>query len=196
MAQVLADFTMSLDGFVAGPDVGVECPMGNNGDRLHDWMFNDERTTEDAQAAHDMRASTGAVILGRRTFDVGIGPWDGDVPLPVPCFVLTHRPLPPLAAASGSFTFVDEGIEHALHLATQAANGGYVRLMGADTACQFLRAGLVDIVQVQIAPLLLGAGTRLFDRVGPGLVKLERTCVIDSPLATHLHYRVAGKQQP
>ena len=115
--------------------------------------------------AKEMLGVVGAVILGRRTFDVGLKPW-GDTPYPVPCFVLTHRPRAPLAMKSGTFTFVADGIVSALDQARVAAGGKDIIVMGANAAQQYLKAGLCDEMLLQLALVLLGAGTRLFDHLG------------------------------
>ena len=193
MGKLLLTFTMSLDGFIAGPDVGVEQPMGKGGERLHEWMFNDsaERGV-DPEMANEMLDAAGAVILGRRTFDVGLGPW-GDTPYPVPCFVLTHRRREDLAMKSGTFTFVDDGIVSALDQAKAAAGEKDIIVMGANAAQQYLRAGLADEIVLQLAPVLLGAGTRLFDNIGAEHIELTRTRMIGSPFVTHLKFSVASK---
>jgi dihydrofolate reductase len=141
---------MSLDGFIAGPNAGVALPMGEGGERIDDWMFNSDpdqsgdspRTPAnelDAGLVRDLVATTGAVVMGRRTFDLGEGPW-GDTPFPVPCFVITHEARDELVKDSGTFTFVTDGIESALLQAQAAAGENDVCLMGADIAQQCLRA--------------------------------------------------------
>ncbi len=194
MGKLLLAFTMSLDGFVAGPDVGVEHPMGMGGERLHHWMFNDgpERGV-DPEMAREILDAAGAVILGRRTFDIGLKPWD-DTPYPVPCFVLTHRPRPPLAMKSGTFTFIADGIASALTRARAAAGDKDIVVMGANTAQQYLAAGLIDEIVLQLAPVLLGGGTLLFDHLGPGHIELTRTRLVGSPFVTHMKFDVAKKQ--
>ena len=134
MARLVADFSMSLDGFVCGPNVGMEQPMGEGGEALHAWMFGDVDPV-DARITQQMRANTGAVILGKRTFDVGIAHWQ-DVPFPVPCFVLTHAALPERRELSGSFRFVG-GLEEALRLARAAAGEDTLTLVysARDTEC-------------------------------------------------------------
>ena len=190
--RLLLAFTMSLDGFVAGPDVGVEQPMGRGGERLHEWMFTDSPDRgEDPELAREVSALIGAVILGRRTFDVGLGHW-GDTPYPVPSFVLTHERREPLAMESAAFTFVNDGIEAALHQARRAANGRAVVVMGAQTAQQYLRAGFVDDLILQVAPVLLGAGTRLFDHIGREPTELRRERIVGSPFVTHLKFSLAN----
>lgn len=191
MGKVVLDATMSLDGFIAGPNVGVEQPMGEGGLRLHDWIFNTATSPVDADRVRDAFASTGAVVLGRRTFDVGIGEWEG-TPFPAPCFVLTHDVRGPRVEKSGTFTFIND-VDSAYREATAAAGGKDVRLMGADISNQFLKAGLVDEVRIQLAPVLLGDGLRMFDCVGSGHIELERIQVIESPYVTHLRFRVINK---
>lgn len=159
MSTVLVYASMSLDGFVAGPNVSVDTPMGVDGERLHEWMFPPDpgnRAVVDA-----LHAETGAVVLGRRTFDVGIGLW-ADVPYPVPSFVVTHEKRPDLPQRSGTFAFVD-GVAEATSRAREAAGDRTVTLMGADLQRQALAAGLVDEVMITLVPVLLGAGTRLFE---------------------------------
>jgi dihydrofolate reductase len=203
MGSVLLDVSMSLDGFIAGPNVGVGLPLGEGGERLHDWMSSADpdragdwhRTGAsdlDAEVKQELLVTTGAVVMGRRTFDVGVGPW-GDTPFPVPCFVLTHEARDPLVKESGTFTFVTDGIQGALRRAQAAAGGKHVSLMGADLAQQVLSAGLLDELHIHLAPVLIGAGTRLFDNLGSNHIELERTRLIESPLATHLTFRVVRR---
>ncbi len=184
---VLVDVSMSLDGFVAGPDVTVDQPMGEGGERLHEWLFATGSDVDD-EVAREMRATTGAIVLGRRTFDVGIGEWE-DTPYPVPCFVLTHEPREPRVEKSGTFTFVT-ALHAANRLAREVAGEKDVRLMGAEVSQQFLAAGLVDEVRIQLVPVLLGGGRRLFEHNGNRRIELERTATIESPHVTHLRFRV------
>lgn len=192
MTKVLLQFSMSLDGFVAGPDISVEHPMGRGGERLHQWMFRSDGVVDDLdrEMAHEISAAPGAVILGRRTFDVGIGQWE-DTPFPVPSFVLTHRPREPLAMKSSTFTFITDGIESALRQARQAAGGKHVVVMGADAARQFLAAGLVDDLRLQLVPVLLGAGAMLFPE--NERIELTATRTIQSSTVTHLRYEVGER---
>ena len=190
MGKVVLSASMSLDGFMAGPDVGLERPMGAGGERLHEWLFDEsDQGRLDAKVARETSAPIGAVVVGRRTFDVGLGPW-GDVPYPVPCFVLTHESRDDLTMASGTFTFVDGSLPSALEHAQAAAGERDVLLMGASVGQQFLDVGLVDEIAVQLVPVLLGAGTRLFDHLGPEHIELERMVAIESPHVTHLRFRV------
>lgn len=189
MGKVSIDMSMSLDGFVAGPNVSVEQPMGESGERLHEWLFNTARSEIDVEIERQMFATTGAVILGKRTFEVGVGEW-GDTPFPVPCFVLTHKSQEELVMKSGTFTFVTGGIESALERARAAAGEKDVRLMGADIAQQFLKAGLLNEIQINLVPVLLGDGVRLFDHVGAKHIELERIQVLASLDVTHIKFRV------
>jgi dihydrofolate reductase len=186
MPQLIVAFSMSLDGFVAGPEVSVEQPMGRGGERLHDWIFKSDGEI-DAEKAREFPQRVGATIVGRRTFDVGIGPWD-DTPYPAPSFVLTHEERQPLAMKSGGFTFVNDGAESALRMARAAAGGKDIVVMGADAARQYLAAGLVDELIIQLVPVLLGGGTRLFDWSDGPPTELTPVDMIQSPSVTHLRY--------
>ena len=164
MSTVLVFASMSLDGFVAGQDVSRANPMGVGGEQLHDWMFTGV-TPADRAVIEGVRAGTGAVVLGRRTFDVGLEHWD-DVPYPAPSFVVTHRPRPDLPQASGTFSFVT-GVEAAVERAKAVAGERTVTVMGADVQRQAMAAGLVDEVVISLVPVLLGAGAKLFDGLAP-----------------------------
>jgi dihydrofolate reductase len=194
MGKVVLDMSMSLDGFIAGVNVGREYPMGINGENLHTWLFSSPRDKVDADVEREMFANTGAVILGNRTFEVGVDLW-GDVPFPAPSFVLTHKGRETLVKKSGSFTFVTDGIESALQQARAVAGDKNVRLMGADVAQQFLTAGLIDEIQINHVPILLGDGVRLFEQLGIENRQLEKDRVLDSPHATHIRYRVVKEKQ-
>ena len=197
MSHVLLDVSMSLDGYIAGPHVRGGQPMGEEGERLHAWMFNGEtdQTGERASASEidagvqrELVEGIGAMVIGYRTFDVGIGPWGG-TPFPVPCFVPSRAARPDMAAGGGTFAFVTDGIEAALDRASEAAGHRAVCVMGAATAQQCLAAGRLDEIQIHLVPILLGGGTRLFDRLDHHL-KLGQAEVIESPYVTHLRYRI------
>jgi dihydrofolate reductase len=203
MGKVVADITTSLDGFVAGPGDGPELPLGEGGERLHEWVYDlaswrephglegGERN-QDSEVLEEAFSTAGAVIVGRRMFDNAHG-WGENPPFHMPVFVLTHEPREQLAKEGGTtFTFVTDGVGRALHREREAAGDKNVNVGGgANTIQQFLHAGLLDELQVHIAPMLLGAGVRLFDEPGPeGTLELERTRVIDSPRVTHLRFRV------
>lgn len=187
---MIVHMSMSLDGFVAGPDVGVQQPMGMGGERLHEWLFADPQGPRDAEVVGEMNAEIGAVVLGNRTFAVGERHWGDATPFPVPCFVLTHTARDELVKGSTSFTFVTSGVESALEQARAAAGERSVALMGANTTQQFLRAGLLDEIQLNLVPVLLGGGTRLFEHLGGESIELELTRVVDSRAATHLRFRI------
>jgi dihydrofolate reductase len=200
LAKVILHFSMSLDGFVAGPEVGVDHPMGKGGERLHDWMFpanpdlgENSRVTSprgvDGEIVDELIAAAGAVVLGNRTFDVGLRFWN-DTPFPAPSFVLTHEPHEPLAMKSGVFTFVTDGIESAIAQAKKAAGKKHVVVMGACVAQQALVAGLADEIRLQLIPVLLGGGERLFDNIGPDHIELVRTRAVPTAAVTHLDFRV------
>jgi len=209
MTELTCDISMSLDGFVAGPDPTLEQPLGEGGDRLHQWAYDLETWREphglsggtsgnpDAEIMAETVARAGATIMGRRMFGGGDGPWDEswrgwwgeEPPFHHPVFVLTHHPREPLAMEGTTFTFVTDGIESALEQARAAAAGRDVAVGGgAEIIQQYLRAGLLDELQVHVAPILLGGGTRLFDGVGPASLEIVRT--VESPAVTHIRYRV------
>lgn len=185
---VILEISMSLDGFVAGANVSIDNPMGDGGERIHDWLFG-AKTMADAAIIADMLDHLGAVIMGRRTYDVGERPWGDDPPFPVPCFVLTHRMRPPVVKKGTPITFVDRGIEAALDLAKKAAGDKNVLIMGGATvARQYMKARLIDEIHIHLAPQLLGGGDRLFEDVGsPPLHKVK---VVESTAVTHLKFRV------
>lgn len=187
MGTVVLHKSMSLDGYVAGPDIGAEHPMGKGGMRLHEWLFTDRPDPRDKEVIAATFASVGAVVVGRRTFEVGLPHWE-DTPYPAPAFVLTHQARDELVMKSATFTFVTDGIEIGLKAAQEAAGDKDVIVMGAQTGWQFLRAGLLDELQINLVPVVLGAGTRLLDDLGP--IELERTQVIASDAVTHLRFRV------
>jgi dihydrofolate reductase len=211
MGVTFVDISVSLDGFVAGPNATREEPLGEGGERLHEWAvrvagWRESHGREGGETGVDdevMREAidrAGAVVMGRRMFGGGEGPWDeawegwwgDDPPFHVPVFVLTHHPRDPLVKEGGTtFTFVTDGIESALDQARAAAGDGDVTIAGgADVVRQYLRAGLVDDFQIHVAPVLLGDGVRLLDGLGTDEIRLEVTRAIDSPLVTHIAYRV------
>ncbi|PWK80811.1 dihydrofolate reductase [Lentzea atacamensis] len=184
MGNVIVHKSISLDGYVAGPNVSMENPMGEGGEALHSWMFGAPAPIDQEVAAW-MTASAGAVVCGRHTFELGLPHWE-DTPYPAPTFVLTRTGRPPLPARSASFTFVTD-VAAAVRQAVEVAGGRDVIVMGAETSRAVLRAGLLDRVQLNLVPLLLGAGARLFDGVS---VALEQEFSVSSPAVTHVRYRV------
>jgi dihydrofolate reductase len=191
MGKVLMEITMSLDGFTAGPGVSAEEPMGRGGEALHEWMFAGKSATDIEAFQMTLFGGVGAVIMGRRMVDLGIGPWGEEPPYHAPCFVVTHRPAETIVKKGGtSYIFVSEGIEAAMAQAKAAAGEQDVMVNGgADVDRQYLNAGLIDEIRLHLAPILLGAGTPLFTGVRPEL-RLVPTQATNSPLATHLTYQV------
>src|SRR4051812_48601668 len=191
MSKVYAELSMSLDGFITGPNVRVGNGMGDGGDRLHDWMF-DAKTETDAAIVDEKVASTGAVVMGKRMFDVGFEPWGDPPPFRMPVFVVTHEARGPLPMQGGTtYTFVTNGIEAALELARAAAGNKNVGIWGgANIIRQYLKAGLLDEMQIDLIPILLGNGIQLFEGLDPEGIKLRKTSAIDTPGATHFRYQV------
>ena len=205
MGKVVLDMSVSLDGIGAGPNPSEEDRMGVGGERLHAWHPFDDPEQEstasvpaageaDTRVVRELFAATGAVVLGKRTFDLGLEPWGG-TPFPVPCFVLTHEARDDLVTATGTFAFVTDGIERAVRRAQAAAGDKDVLVMGGPTvAQQAVRAGLVDELSIHLVPVLLGAGSRLFEHLAPEAIELERIALIASPRATHLRFRVVTRE--
>jgi dihydrofolate reductase len=193
MGKVFADHSMSLDGFSAGPDVRLDNPMGDGGESLHEWMFHDGgKTGHRGEVLEDLFGSTGAVVVGRRTFDLGEKPWGDNPPFHRPVFVVSHRPKPMVTKQGGTtYTFLTDGLESAIAQARASAEDrDVVVLGGASIVQQCLRAGLVSELRLHLPHVLLGAGTRLFDGVGPTTLTLARTRLIDAEGVSHLTLRV------
>ena len=187
MGRVIAEISMSADGIVAGPDTSTEHRLGRDGDLLHGWMF--EGTEADAEVAGRLFDGTGAFVVGRSMFDVGVDPWGDDGTFKKPVFVVTNRPHEPVVKGPTTFTFVTDGLESALRQAQAAAGEENVVLMGGGTTLrQFLLAGLVDELRLHLAPVLLGSGTPLFTGSAPR--ELRQVHVRASGRATHVTYRV------
>jgi dihydrofolate reductase len=189
MTKVIVEMTMSLDGYMAGPNVSMKHAMGEGGDRLHEWIFA-AKTEDDGKILDEMSETTGAVIIGKTMFNVGLQHW-GDTPLPFPTFVVTHESLEKRAMKSGTFTFVTYGIESALTQAIAVAGSKNVLIMGgANVAQQYLKAGLVDELRIHIAPILLCNGLRLFDNIGTDHIELEKNALSSTPGVIHIKYRI------
>ena len=196
--KVFVNLTISLDGYLAGPNAGPANPIGDHGLALHDWMsgqaaFNgrpDGETGRDNDLIREVLRRTGAFILGRRMFDEGEANWGDPSPFDGPVFVLTTSPHEPWQRSNMTFHFVTGGVQTALERAREAAGDRDVQIAGgADTVRQYLDAGLVDELQLHIAPVLLGAGNRLFDGSRPGLRGLTPTRLLDSPTGVaHAYY--------
>jgi dihydrofolate reductase len=202
---------MSLDGFVAGPNQSEENPLGEGGMQLHEWAFELAAWREPhGEPGGEVNASTrvveesleniGATLMGRKMFGGtgawGDDPWEGwwgeDPPFHTPVFIVTHHPRPPVAKRGGTtFTFVTDGIESALEQARSAAGGKDVALGGgASIAQQYLKAGLIDEMQIHLVPVLLGDGARLFDNLAGAKLGLECIGSVAAPGVIHLTYRV------
>ncbi|HEU4972960.1 MAG TPA: dihydrofolate reductase family protein [Gaiellaceae bacterium] len=185
MGNVVIDMSMSLDGYIAAPNDTPEQGLGEDGMRLHNWAFDDPSVFDEVYG--NLIEETGAVIMGRRSYDNSIEAWGGKGPLgEVPCFVVTHRPV---TGADPLFTFVTDGIEAALGRAREAAGDKRIGLMGADIDQQFLAAGLVDEIRIHLVDVLLGGGRRLFDTL-PQRVELEQTGLGQTGGIAHIEYRV------
>lgn len=211
MSKLRFKISMSLDGFVAGPSQSVENPLGIGGRRLHEWAFQlaefrallgleGGETNESTPVVEESLANIGATVMGRNMFGGHPGPWDAqnpwngwwgvNPPFHHPVFVLTHHAREPLELEGGTtFTFVTDGIEAALEQARQAAGGKDVSLAGgAKAAQQYLAAGLVDEMEINLVPVLLGSGERLFDGVGDNLRGLDLVRTVAAPKVTHLKF--------
>jgi dihydrofolate reductase len=204
MAKVTSDISMSLDGFIAGPNDSVELPLGEGGERLHQWLYDlaswrerhgvaGGKTNADAEVLAESFENTGAVVMGRRMFDFGEKPWGNEPPFRMPVFVVTHDAREKLVKEGGTtFSFVADGIESALEQAKAAAGDKDVSVAGgANILQQHLKGGLLDEIQIHLVPVLLGGGRRLFDHAGTAQIELERIRVIESQGVTHLRFRVA-----
>jgi dihydrofolate reductase len=203
MGRVYAQLSMSLDGFVAGPNDGPGNGLGDGGERVHEWVVATAawRRAHGLEGGEDNEESKlverhvgrgGAVIMGRRMFDNGEEPWGPEPPFRKPVFVLTSREREPLVKGETTFSFVTDGIERALDLAREAAGDKEVELAGGgQIVSQYLAAGLLDEILVHVVPVFLGGGARLFDGALQD-VELEVVEVVDSPRATHIRYRRAS----
>jgi dihydrofolate reductase len=212
MAKVIAPLGMSLDGFIAAANDGADNP--EDGMRLFNWYFDGDTPIRQYQEAasrgrslpgippfalsacsaavfQDLVDGTGAVVTGKRTYDLTNG-WDGNGPVPkLPLFVVTHNVPDEIPEGESSYTFVTDGVESAIEQAKAAAGDKYVSLLGASVPQQCLRAGLLNEIQIHLVPTLLGDGTRLFEHLGDERIELETVGVIECPGVTHMRFRVA-----
>ncbi|HET9842837.1 MAG TPA: dihydrofolate reductase family protein [Nocardioides sp.] len=214
MSKLRCHISISLDGFVAGLNQSAENPLGEGGERLHEWVVSlapwreahghrGGEVDESARIVEESRANIGAAVMGRNMFGpVGGGPWADEQwkgwwgenpPYHYPVFVLTHHARGPVAMEGGTaFHFVTDGIESALDRARKAAHGRDVMLWGgAQVVNEYLAAGLLDELELHLVPVLLGGGARLFDDLGDLDVRLEQVRAVEAPGVTHLKYRVA-----
>ena len=202
MGKVATGLSMSLDGFIAGPNDGPERPLGDGGERLFNWYFSGDTeftvpsgtmvfkvAPVSAELLRETWATVGALVTGRRTFDIA-NEWGGRHPLDVPVVVVTHT-VPQEWVKDGSpFTFVTDGVERAVEEAKQIAGDKNVAVGAASIAQQCIKAGLLDEIHIDLVPVLLGTGVRLFEHLGTEAVELEATRVIEAPGVTHLRFRV------
>ncbi len=211
MSKVRVHISVSLDGFVAGPNQTMDEPLGEGGEHLHDWVvvlkawreavgMEGGEENDNNSVVQEEKADVGAEIMGRGKFgppargpwgdDSWQGWWGDDPPFHKPVFVLTHHERQPLTLSDTTFTFVTDGIEPALERARAAAGARDVFIGGgADVINQYLAAGLVDELELHVVPIILGGGARLFEGIGPD-VRLEPIRVLEAPGVTHLKYRV------
>jgi dihydrofolate reductase len=210
MSRLSVHISVSADGYVAGPNQSEENPLGEEGERLHDWVvalrawraphgLEGGEVNASTTVVEQAQANIGAEIMGRGKFGGGPGPWGEDPwrgwwgedpPFHMPVFVLTHHQREPLTLSDTTFTFVTDGIEAALEQARAAAGEKDVLIGGgADVINQYLAAGHVDELELHVVPLLLGGGARLFEGIGPDL-ELEQIRVVEAPGVAHLNYRV------
>jgi dihydrofolate reductase len=212
MSKLRCHISISVDGFVAGPNQSEEEPLGEGGERLHDWVVSlaswrgahgkeGGEVNESSRVQEESVENIGAAVMGRNMFGpIGGGPWEdewkgwwGDnPPYHYPVFVVTHHPRDPVGMEGGTtFHFVTDGIESALEQAKEAAGGKDVAVWGgADVAGQYLAAGLLDELELHVTPVVLGGGARLFDGLGDAEVQLEQVRAVEAPGVTHLKYRV------
>ena len=200
MANVIFNMTVSLDGFVAGPNDGPDNGLGDGGEHLFDWYFSGDvevpisdgqmtlKVSEQSAALlQAAMANTGAGVWGRRTFDIARG-WGGHPPF-APCFVVTHHVPQEWVNPNSPFVFVTDGVDSAIRQARQAAGHKNVSIATPSILQQGLNLGLIDEIHLDVVPMLLGSGVRLFDRLNAPL-QLERLHVIDAPGVTHFGFRV------
>jgi dihydrofolate reductase len=204
MGKVFVQLSMSLDGFVAGPNDGPENGLGDGGVGLFAWYMNGdvefplpgtEMKFYVSQASADLLATEfgniGAMVAGRRMFDIAQA-WGGHPPGGGPCLIMTHNPPDAWLHEGSPFTFITDGIESAIQEARRQAGDGAIALSSASVMQQALKAGLLDEVRIDLAPVLIGGGVRLFEHFGDGPVELEPVAVIEGQGVTHLRYGVVG----
>jgi dihydrofolate reductase len=189
MGSVLVDISVSVDGFITGPNVNAQLPLGKDGERLHEWFFAPQAEIEKTAMA-ELAQSSGAIILGRNMYDTGIDTgWGGVSPFKVPAYVLTSRPAPEKRVEG--FHFLQDGIEKGLTQAKATAGQKDVWVIGgANVIQQYLKAGLVDELRLHIIPIVFGEGTRLLEHLGTETIELEKISVMDSPGAIHTRFRI------
>jgi dihydrofolate reductase len=202
MATVVVDLSMSLDGFITGPDPSRERGLGTGlGEQLHSWYFSGRKSSPHSdffkpaegseEVVERMMTTNGAAVVGRNLYDITQG-WGGNHPIPgLHCFVVTHRPPVDVPRGETQFTFVTDGVESAVRQARVAAGNKKVGVAGANVAQQALKAGVVDELMIHLVPVLLGNGVRLFDHLAAMQSGLEILEVIPAKGVTHLRYKLA-----
>ena len=188
MTKLVVDITTSLDGFIAGTGISNDLPMGKNGELLHHWIFKD-KTELDSSILYRLVESTGAIILGNRMYSTAIDiAWGGVTPFAAPSIVMCHRE--PEKKVQG-FEYITSGMHDALlHARKQAGEKNIWIIGGANVIQQFFKAGLVDLVNLHIAPVLMNQGTRLFDVNENELTRLKKMQVLETPGAIHINYHI------
>jgi dihydrofolate reductase len=202
MGKVSTGLSISLDGFIAAANDGPEQPLGEGGERLFAWYSSGDTeyslpgtemvfrvSPQSAELLREAHSKIGAFVTGRRTFDITNG-WGGRPPLGVPTFVVTHTVPQEWVYEGSPFTFVTDGIESAVEQARAVAGDKDVGVGAASIVQQCIRAGLLDEIHLDVVPVLLGGGVRLFEHLGSRPIELERTRVIEAPEVTHLTFRV------
>jgi dihydrofolate reductase len=202
MGKVTMGLSMSLDGFIAGPNDGPGSPLGDGGERLFAWYSGGDTgyrlpgtemvfhiSPQSAEVLREAHSRIGAFVTGRRTFDIANG-WGGSPPLGVPSFVVSHTVPRDWVYEGSPFTFVTDGVQSAIEQAKQVAGEKDVAVGAASIVQQCIRAGLLDEIHIDLVPVLLGEGVRLFDHLGVGPIDLEGTEVVEGAGVTHLTFRV------
>ena len=200
MSKVILDISMSLDGFIAGSNDSQKQPLGDGGETIQSWLFSGDQpsryndffnlSSKNREVFDGSIPKTGAMIVGRKTFDIVNG-WGGSHPIQgVPIFVVTHEAPETYLEENTSFMFVTDGIESAVQQAKEAADGKNVSIGTASIAQQCIRASLLDEMHLHVSPILLGKGIRLFDQIGTEQIKLESKQVVDGSDVIHLKYRL------
>ena len=202
MGKVATGLSMSLDGFIAGPNDGPEVPLGDGGERLFAWYSGGDTdyrlpgtemvfkvSPQSAELLREAHSKMGAFVTGRRTFEIANG-WGGSPPLGAPTFVVSHTVSQEWVYEGSPFTFVTDGVESAVEQAKAVAGDKDVAVSAASIVQQCIEAGLLDEIHVDLVPVLLGGGVRLFDQLGAGPIELESTGVVEGAGVTHLTFRV------
>ncbi|MBE9048096.1 dihydrofolate reductase [Pleurocapsales cyanobacterium LEGE 10410] len=202
MPKVVADIDMSLDGFVAGPNISIEKPLGDGGEQLI-WYgddvndlsndFKNHYGENDAKVLEKSAKSEGAVIMGRKTFDISIKSWGEEPPIHKPCFVLTSKARKKIVKRDTSFTFLSDPVEAISKAKLEAGNKNVCVMGGASTIIKFMNSGLLDELHLHLIPVALGDGLRLFDQINSNKVKLNKVEVLEGVKATHILFKRNSK---